>query len=396
MVTVSLGSVADVIMGQSPTGTSYNRKRQGVPLINGPTEFTNRNPVKVQWTTRPTKMCKKGDLLLCVRGSSTGRYNISNEKYCIGRGIAAIRAKEGGDTMYLVYQIDAAIQKLLRMSAGSTFPNLDGKAIRALPIWVPSYTEQKKIAEALSDVDELIIQSEKLISKKQNIKTAAMQQLLTGKKRLQGFKNKWKPTLLDQVGIFFRGRNTPKSCLKSEGLDCVVYGEIYTRYNATISKFHSKIGVEQAPHATLIKDGDIIFAGSGETLEDIGKCSAYIGKQEAYAGGDIVILRPSNADSRYLGYILNTKSVIRQKMKMAQGSSVIHIYSRDLKKIELILPDKKEQKAIADILSDMDAEIVELEKQLKKTKAIKQGMMQELLTGKTRLISDNDKQGAVS
>lgn len=75
--------VADIIMGQSPKGSSYNRNEKGVALINGPTEFTDRFPVKIQWTSEPTKFCQSGDILLCVRGSSTGRINISNDRYCI-------------------------------------------------------------------------------------------------------------------------------------------------------------------------------------------------------------------------------------------------------------------------------------------------------------------------
>jgi type I restriction enzyme S subunit len=89
----TLGDVSEIIMGQSPAGNSYNQNANGIALINGPTEFTEKYPIKIQWTTLPTKLCKEGDILLCIRGSSTGRMNISNDSYCIGRGVAAIRAK---------------------------------------------------------------------------------------------------------------------------------------------------------------------------------------------------------------------------------------------------------------------------------------------------------------
>ncbi|MGG3774339.1 restriction endonuclease subunit S, partial [Heyndrickxia faecalis] len=92
--TGSLSEIAEVVMGQSPPGSSYNTTQKGVGLINGPTEFTNKYPNVKQWTTKPTKICKPGDILLCVRGSSTGRMNVSNGNYCIGRGVASISAKE--------------------------------------------------------------------------------------------------------------------------------------------------------------------------------------------------------------------------------------------------------------------------------------------------------------
>ena len=95
---VRLGDVAEVIMGQSPAGNTYNKNGLGTPLINGPTEFTDKYPIKIQWTTQPTKLCKPEDLLLCVRGSSTGRINIADDEYCLGRGVAAIRGRDNSDT----------------------------------------------------------------------------------------------------------------------------------------------------------------------------------------------------------------------------------------------------------------------------------------------------------
>lgn len=86
-----LSDLAIIDMGQSPPGTSYNSEGRGVPLLNGPTEFRHRNPVAVQWTIEPTKICQINDILLCVRGNTTGRINLADKPYCIGRGLAAIR-----------------------------------------------------------------------------------------------------------------------------------------------------------------------------------------------------------------------------------------------------------------------------------------------------------------
>lgn len=88
-----LAEIADIIAGQSPQGEYYNVNGMGKPMLNGPTEFTDKYPVPVQWTTKITKLCKKGDILFTVRGSSTGRMNLADQEYCIGRGLAAIRPK---------------------------------------------------------------------------------------------------------------------------------------------------------------------------------------------------------------------------------------------------------------------------------------------------------------
>lgn len=183
--TKQLGGAAAVVMGQSPVGTSYNRNGIGAPLINGPTEFTDKYPIKIQWTSQPTKFCKNGDLLLCVRGSSTGRINISNDEYCIGRGVAAIRAKAGADTSFITFQVDSAIKSILTLTTGSTFPNIDGKSIRAIEFVLPSLAEQQAIAEILTDIDAEIAALEGRREKTRLIKQGMMQELLTGRIRLE-------------------------------------------------------------------------------------------------------------------------------------------------------------------------------------------------------------------
>jgi type I restriction enzyme S subunit len=182
--TEKLGEITEVVMGQSPVGASYNRDGYGYPLINGPTEFTDRYPIKIQWTNQPTKFCKKNDILLCVRGSSTGRINIANDDYCIGRGIAAIRAKAGVDAHYITFQVDCAVKNILALTTGSTFPNIDGKSIRSIEFPLPTFSEQTAIATVLSDMDAEIAALEQKRDKTRALKQGMMQELLTGKTRL--------------------------------------------------------------------------------------------------------------------------------------------------------------------------------------------------------------------
>jgi type I restriction enzyme S subunit len=179
-----LGEIAEIIMGQSPLGTSYNRDGNGYPLINGPTEFTDKHPIKIQWTDQPTKFCKKNDVLLCVRGSSTGRINIADDDYCIGRGVAAIRAKSEIDGKYITFQVKCAVVDILALTTGSTFPNIDGKSIRSISFPLPSLPEQQAIAQILSDIDAEIAALEQKRDKTRALKQGMMQELLTGKTRL--------------------------------------------------------------------------------------------------------------------------------------------------------------------------------------------------------------------
>ncbi len=198
-VVTRLCDCGEIVMGQSPPGISYNRSGAGSALINGPTEFTETHPVKVQWTTEPKRFCKPGDLLICVRGSSTGRTNYADDIYAIGRGVAAVRAKAANDTQYLSYQVILGVSNLLAAATGSTFPSVDGASLRKILILSPLPPEQRAIAAVLSDVDELIGSLEALIAKKRAIKQAAMQQLLTGRTRLPGFGGEWEMVELGAV-----------------------------------------------------------------------------------------------------------------------------------------------------------------------------------------------------
>jgi type I restriction enzyme S subunit len=138
--------------------------------------------------------------------------------------------------------------------------------------------------------------------------------------------------------------------------------------------------------ATRLVRGDILFAGSGETKEEIGKCVAFVDDVEAYAGGDIVILRPARENPLFLGYYLNTEPICRQKASRGQGDAVVHITASALGDIQVLLPLVSEQAAIAGILSDLDANINGIEDKLAKARQLKQGMMQALLTGRIRLV----------
>ena len=155
--TGTLGDIADLVMGQSPTGDTCNEAGRGVPLLNGPTEFGENHPRPVQFTTGPRKFAEPGDLLFCVRGSTTGRMNWADQRYAIGRGLAAIRAKQGTEYRHFVRAvIDANLPRLLATATGSTFPNVSRDQIHEIECALPPLAEQKAIAAVLGALDDKI------------------------------------------------------------------------------------------------------------------------------------------------------------------------------------------------------------------------------------------------
>jgi type I restriction enzyme S subunit len=250
----------------------------------------------------------------------------------------------------------------------------------------PPLREQRAVAAALSDVDALLDGLTRLIAKKRDIKHAAMQQLLTGESRLPGFHAEWDTKTLRDLGVFLKGSGVTKDQAQGGDIPCVRYGEIYTHHENFVRSFNSWISRDVALTAMKLNRGDLLFAGSGETKIEIGKCVAFVDDFEAYAGGDIVILRPATANPIFLGYYCNTAPIQRQKASKGQGDAVVHISAAALATVAVKLPSIEEQTAIAAVLSEMDAEIAVLEARRDKTRALKQGMMQELLTGRTRLV----------
>ena len=188
--------------------------------------------------------------------------------------------------------------------------------VREIKAAFPVLAEQRAIAAALSDVDALLLGLDQLIAKKRDLKQAAMQQLLTGQARLPGFDDEWRETQLGRLGRFSKGKGIRKDQVMTDGLPCIRYGEIYTRHHDVVRSFGSFISPQVASQSQRLLRGDLLFAGSGETAGEIGKCVAFLDDKEAYASGDIVIFSPTKQDSMYLGYLMNAPQIAAQKARM--------------------------------------------------------------------------------
>jgi type I restriction enzyme S subunit len=333
-----------------------------------------------------------GDVLVCVRNGSRnliGKSVLLDERVngmTFGAFMAVYRSPIGRLASFL-FQSEI-LKRQINEHLGATINQITNKSLNSFRIPVPpTQAEQCAIAAALSDVDALLDGLDRLIAKKRDLKQAVMQQLLTGQTRLPGFHGEWEMKRLGEIGTFLKGSGVKKDKANSGELPCIRYGEIYTHHNDRIRSFNSRISSEVAATATRLRQGDLLFAGSGETKEEIGKCVAFVNDCVAFAGGDIVILRLANdANPLFMGYFCNTAPINAQKASRGQGDAVVHISAAALSSIEVTLPTHDEQTAIAAVLSDMDAELSALEARRDKTRDLKQAMMQELLTGKTRLV----------
>ncbi len=272
-------------------------------------------------------------------------------------------------------------------SARSGQPGVNAKEYGSLLVPVPPIPEQRAIATVLSDVDELIKSLEALIAKKRAIKQAAMQELLTGRTRLPGFGGEWETKRLGALANVASGGTPPTSVAAYYGggipwvaiSDMTASGKLITDTERSLSH----LGLENSA-AHLLPVGTVLYA----MYASLGECS--IAGRPLCTSQAILGIQPFQVLSRdFLYYWL---SWIKDKVKMiGQHGAQANLNKGMVQDFQLPLPPLPEQRAIATILSDMDAEIAALERRLDKTRAIKQGMMQQLLTGSIRLpIPDDD------
>ena len=296
---------------------------------------------------------------------------------------------------------------LERFGGGSGVPTLNRNDVHDFQVALPqSKPEQTAIAAVLSDTDRLLAALRALIDKKRAVKTAVMQQLLSGRLRLSGFasndrmKNSelgeipedWEVVSYGDIFQFLSTSTNPRSDLTANGeLLYLHYGDIHTKLST-----HLNIAEISLPRisaklvsSAIVKDGDVIMADASEDYDGIGKsvevCN--IGAEKMVSGLHTFLLR--DADKRladgYRGFLHCIPSVKRQFNALATGLKVYGVSKGNLKTVLLPLPPKPEQTAIAQTLSDMDSEITALEARAAKLAQIKQGLMQNLLTGKIRV-----------
>jgi type I restriction enzyme, S subunit len=150
-----LSDVASVVMGASPPGETYNEQGVGVPLVNGPVEYGDFFLERKKWTTQPTRLSRKGDLILCVRGSTTGRHAFADDEYCLGRGVCAIRAIGSAQALVNRLVLDG-LPKLLSKTTGSVFPNLSSEDIKSFAVVIPPLPIVELYCELVAPLDQRI------------------------------------------------------------------------------------------------------------------------------------------------------------------------------------------------------------------------------------------------
>ena len=338
----------------------------------------------------------KGTKILVARvGANAGNLYKVSGNYCVSDNTLMLSFNDDFDINYFFYYLNYF--NLNKLVFGSGQPLITGGQLKVLQIPVPStLTEQKAIATALSDVDALITSLEQTITKKKAIKQGAMQQLLTpphkGGKRLPGFSGEWVEKTLGDVGVCIRGVTySGDSDLypfdNSDSTRLLRSNNVFDK-NIVIKNLQY-VKKEKVKSHQIMKSKDILICMANGSKALVGKAGQFNGASMQYTFGAFMgIFRPNidEWDGDFLFNLFSTNLFRCHLDIQLSGSSINNLNPSDIEDFKFHIPSNPEQKAIAQILSDMDAEITQLETKKEKYQAIKQGMMQELLTGKTRLV----------
>jgi len=332
-----------------------------------------------------SNLIPRGTVITSTR-MALGKAVIYDVDVSINQDLKALFPKPSVSTKYLYYWFEYKEQDIADLGSGSTVKGISLSDLRAIEFYLAPLDEQRAIATALSDVDALLAKLDALIAKKRDIKQAAMQQLLTGKQRLPGFSGEWEVKRLGEIGIFSKGKGLSKEELSPSGiLPAIPYTAIYTDFNEVIDPLKIRRFTDLPRDAIVINSPHVLIASSSNMLDNVGKAAAFIGGYDVAVGGDIILYKTISNVS-FLSYLLSTQPHRKRIVFLSQGSTIRHVYISTFANYDIGLPSLAEQTAIATVLSDMDAEIAALETQRDKTRALKQGMMQELLTGRIRLL----------
>ena len=387
--TTTIGEVADIFSGATPSTETASYWDGEIPwciptdITGTPGKYllaTERSITSEGLVSSGASLLPAGSLLLCSR-ATIGDVKIAATTICTNQGFKSLVCKEGVSNEFLYYLIQPFKPRMLELATGSTFRELSKHDLGNIVITLPPLLEQRTIAAVLSDIDGLLDALDALIAKKQAIKQATMQQLLTGKTRLPGFSGEWKTKWLGELVTAQQG-GTPSKDRKEYwgGHFPFVTAADLTGFLTGAENARSFLTIQglDSGAAAICEPGLLLLA----TRTGVGKVS--IAGELMGASQDITVLAPNGlVDTTFLYWSLKHSATHLQEN--TRGTSIQGVTREDVDFLPIIFPPISEQRGIAAVLSDMDAEIAALQERQDKTRALKQGMMQKLLTGKFRL-----------
>ena len=365
--------------------------KEGTPCVRYGEIYTTYNisfdtcasHTKIENVTSP-KYFEYGDLLFAITGESVEDIGktiayLGDEKCLCGGDIICMKHHQ--NPKYLAYALstpDAIRQKGIGKTKLKVV-HTNAPALKAISIPLAPLSEQQSIVDyldsAFAKIDAMKANAEKRLNEAQALFQASLKKMLEPK---EGWEDK---ALKDFATDMYRGSGVKRDQVTEDGISCVRYGEIYTKYNYHFNECDSHTLEEYVNSPKYFEYGDILFAITGESVEEIGKSIAYTGKDKCIAGGDIVVMK-HNYEPRYISYALSTPSAIKQKGRGKTKLKVVHTNIPSLKEIIIPIAPVNEQIIIADTLDSLKSKVDRLQENYDKISqecdALKQAILRQV------------------
>lgn len=353
---------------------------------------TDRNITHQGLKNSAATILPPNSILLCTR-ATIGELKLSGVPMATNQGFKNLCPNATGNVDYLYYLLQTKKKDMVELAIGSTFLEISKKALCSIALQTPSLPEQECIAEALSDVDSMISSLEKLIAKKKAIRQGTVIEILTGKKRIKGFSGEWQIKKLEeycslitkQTGFDYSAYIKPALTKRKNNNTLPMIQTINfrgKRFDFNTDYYIPKSVAENFPNI-ILRNKCVLFSIVGASVGNIGLYPGGV----SFCGGAIGITRfYEEDDADWVYYYMSSPEGQAQIQYVTKGGAQATVTIADIRNFSIPTPSKEERAAITELLSDMDNEIEALEQKLAKTRQIKQGMMQQLLSGSIRLM----------
>ncbi len=387
---ITLGNCAQIFRGGSPRPIQdyLTTSDQGINWIkigdvDANAKYINSTEEKIiPEGVSCSRMVYEGDLILS-NSMSFGRPYIMNIEGCIHDGWLVIQKYDKvffRDYLYYLLSSELTMQQYVAMAAGSSVQNLNKEKVSNVVLPCPNITEQKKIAEALSNIDGLILNLQKSISKKTDVRQGTLQLLMSGKKRAYGFSKPWRVVSFDDICTINAPMVNPQE--SQYAFLPHIGNESIDKHTGKLLSYNKVIDDNLISGKYYFTENDVLY---GKINPQFGKVA--FPQFEGLCSADMYpITCKDGIIPQYLKQVLLTYDFLQFTFSLSLRSGMPKVNRKELSEYKFLLPEIEEQKRITSILTDMDSEIEILEEKLSKYQKIKQGMMEELLTGKVRLV----------
>ena len=336
-----------------------------------------------------SRQMPKGTVLFTCIGSTIGKCAIANESLTSNQQINAIICDSKHSGEFLYYELSHRSNRIKQIAGEQAVPIINKSTFENYKILCPPFEEQKSIAKILSLWDTAIAKQTALIEKLTLRKRGLMQQLLTGKKRLEGFCGEWKEVRLGEIGTAYGGLvNKSKEDFENGNALFITYMNVFSNGKIDTDNL-GQVRILPSEKQEQVQFGDIFFTVSSETPDEVGMASVLLNEVEntylnsfcfGYRLNDFKTIVPIFASYLFRGYDFR-----KEMYKIAQGSTRFNISKTEVLNMRIIIPSIEEQAAIASVLVNVDQEIELANKKLARMQEEKRGLMQVLLTGKKRV-----------